>query len=137
MKKLNDITILFLSLNSINCFSQTTDKTTMFTTPASGTTNTISINLDGFDKDVIGNFAYELEGYREKIITVQYNENTTILTITYNEYMHEYEVICNLFITAISIGISYVPGDRVFILFNYSNFPILYQFIVNGSPGLL
>jgi hypothetical protein len=55
-------------------------------------TKTLVINLSGFSLNYIGEFKTELTGWHEKIISVNLNENTQVISIVHNELLDPREI---------------------------------------------
>ena len=87
------IILLTIVLFSINGFSQTNSNKTIFKEVPAGEINKIIFNVSVYNADVIGQFKDELLGFEEKILRVHYDENSSLLTIAYNQHMLKDDLI--------------------------------------------
>lgn len=82
-----------LPLISLNSFSQTESNKTIFSSVSPGQTNKISLKVNEYNSNTIGQLKDELSNFKEKILIVDYNEASFLLTIVYNEHMLKQDFI--------------------------------------------
>lgn len=96
-----NLLLFIILLVGMSAYSQSTTKPdpkeTIFKTVQPGKTETVTINITGYDMNNVGELKDILIGYTEKVISVDLNENTKIMKITYNEFMLKQDFI-NAFI---------------------------------------
>lgn len=94
MKKLLLISIGLIATQIVN--AQVTDAKTLesqsYQTKLSQSTKTLIINLSGFSLNFIGEFKDELIGWQGKVISVNINEDTRVISIVHNELLDPREI---------------------------------------------
>jgi len=85
MKHLMILSILILIVTSAN--AQKKVQPTIFSQPNSGQLTTLTLNISTYNQNIIGEFKDELILFRDKVESVNINEEQQTLALTYNSFM--------------------------------------------------